>query len=769
MIALGVRLAVAGGRRNAALLAVTAVAVAAGTVLLLLALCVAPAVQARADRTAWLSPLFGPAAAPVVAADSPVPHTTVMTSRDHFGPWSIDVAALAGSGPDAPLPPHLSALPAPGQALVSPALAELMADEPELADRYGQVTGTLDLRALAGPETLLAVRGAQPSDVSYFETAVTAFPTRGDTPDLTPIVRIVLLLAAVALLAPIALLIAMTTRLTAATRDRRLAALRLAGATSRQVAQLAAVESALAGVGGVLAGIGLFFTVRPLATGITFYDDEPWFTSDLTPSPLAFAAVLLGVPLVVAAATQLTLRRVATSPLGVARRTTGRPVRAWRVLPLAVAVPALVVAFTTEGSRAAIGSGNRSMLLTFGVLLLTLVYAGPWITRACGLLLARSDSPARLLAGRRLADHPSAGFTAVAGVVLAVLITTVFAATTPAAAESVADTRISGQHDGTAQVSLTGSTSSAATNTALLRQIRAVPGVRAATLVYTALVQDGSDPTNAWIGDCGQIQAAIRATGLPCGQASVLVATNRQHLVEGGRAVELGNLAAADITAGADRAAMVDATQLVPASTVSMPAQTGIDTPGLIIEPSQVAGALAQLRPTLILTAYDTDAALEQVRSLVQQRTVSSQIQTRQTTFDGFSSGARQLYRTLTVAALAVFAVAALGLVIALAAGLLERRRPFALLRASGTPLQTLRATTMLEVAVPLLVMATLATVLGALVGHLTISATGTAQSLPWADLSTPVAAGVGLTLVLVSCAAPLVRRTTSTEETRFD
>jgi len=208
---------------------------------------------------------------------------------------------------------------------------------------------------------------------------------------------------------------------------------------------------------------------------------------------------------------------------------------------------------------------------------------------------------------------------------------------------------------------------------------------------------------------------------------------------------------------------------LIPDSTAAMPAQTGIDTPGLIVDPDQVTDALGQLRPTLILTSYDTDAALERVRTLVQQRTVGSQIQNRQTTYDGFSSGARQLYRTLTVAALAVFAVAALGLIIALAAGLLERRRPFALLRASGTPLQTLRATAMLEVATPLLVMAALATVLGALVGHLTISATGSAHSLPWADLGLPVAAGVGLTLLLVGCALPLVRRTTSTEETRFD
>lgn len=769
MIALGLRLAVAGGRRNAGLLAVTATAVAAGTALVLLALSVAPAIQARADRTAWLSPMFGPDAAPTVAVGSPEPHTTVMSTPDHFGRESITVVAMTGSGPDAPLPPHLDALPEPGQALVSPALAELIREEPVLADRYGEVIGTLSPQALAGPDTLLAVRGVQASDVSRFTPAVTAFPTTGDALELTPIVRIVLLLAAVALLLPIALLIAMTTKLSATTRDRRLAALRLAGATNRQVARLAAVESLLAGTAGALAGIALFFAVRPWATAITFYDDEPWFTSDLTPGPIAFAAVLVGVPAVVAAATQLTLRRLSNNPLGVSRRTAGRPVRAWRLAPLAIAVPALALTFSNDTSRAAIGSGNRLMLVTFAVLLATLVYAGPWITRATGLILARSNSPSSLLAGRRLADNPTASFVAVAGVVLAVLITTVFAATTPAAAESVSDTRITGQQDGTAQVDLQLTTSDTATNTELLQDIRGVDGVSAATLVYTASVQDGSDPTTAWIGDCQQIAAATRNTGLPCGEAPVLVAPNRQNLVENGGALELSDLTATNVSARGDSASWPDVIELVPPSTAIMRDQVGIDTAGLIIDPSLVADALDEIRPSLILTTYQSQDALEQVRTLVQQQTVNSQIQNRQTTYDGFSEGVRQLYRTLTIASLAVFTVAALGLVIALATGLLERRRPFALLRASGTSLRTLRATTMLEVTAPLIVMATLATVLGALVGHLTVRASGSTQPLPWADLSLPVAAGVGLTLLLVSCALPLVRSTTSTEETRFD
>lgn len=103
------------------------------------------------------------------------------------------------------------------------------------------------------------------------------------------------------------------------------------------------------------------------------------------------------------------------------------------------------------------------------------------------------------------------------------------------------------------------------------------------------------------------------------------------------------------------------------------------------------------LRSTRLLVRYAIPDALEHVRTRVMQQVPGGYAATRQSTYEGFSSDARRLYRVLPMATAGVFGVVALGLIVALATGLLECRRPFALLRAAGTPLRTLRRTMFLE------------------------------------------------------------------------
>src|SRR6202042_2770642 len=63
---------------------------------------------------------------------------------------------------------------------------------------------------------------------------------------------------------------------------------------------------------------------------------------------------------------------------------------------------------------------------SFGLILIGLFIAGPWLTMAAARAMARRTShPGTLIAGRRLADDPKAAFRAVSGLVLALFITTV--------------------------------------------------------------------------------------------------------------------------------------------------------------------------------------------------------------------------------------------------------------------------------------------------------------------------------------------------------
>jgi predicted lysophospholipase L1 biosynthesis ABC-type transport system permease subunit len=127
--------------------------------------------------------------------------------------------------------------------------------------------------------------------------------------------------------------IATATQLSAARREQRFAAMRLVGATRQQVSLLAATESTVAAVLGVAAGFGIFFLLRAPVAGVPFLG-EPFFPADLALSLPDILAAAIGVPVAAAVAARLALHRVHISPLGVARRATPPPPRAWRVLPL---------------------------------------------------------------------------------------------------------------------------------------------------------------------------------------------------------------------------------------------------------------------------------------------------------------------------------------------------------------------------------------------------------------------------------------------------
>jgi hypothetical protein len=344
-----------------------------------------------------------------------------------------------------------------------------------------------------------------------------------------------------------------------------------------------------------------------------------------------------------------------------------------------------------------------------------------------------------------------------------------FAATTPAAVESLGTTKVTGQAKNVAQASLYAATADQARG--LLDGVRRLPGVPRATLVYEGLVQDGTVPAKAWIGDCAQIVAAARLSNVPCGAAPVIIAANRPRLLRPANGVvHIDNLNSSVLTPlGQPHPAGDISTLDVENSAIAhMSPRSGVDVPDVILSPSVAGPLLRRLRPTLLVLSYDSPEALERARSLTLEQVPGSHVATRETNFNDFSSGVRRLYQVLTIATLGVFGVAALGLVVAVATGLLERRRPFALLRASGASLRTLRRTALLESIVPLGAMSLLAAGLGGVVGQWASRAGAAATPFPWQGLIVPVGGGLLASLLVVVCAMGLVGPVTSTQETRF-
>ncbi|MGW0609724.1 FtsX-like permease family protein [Streptomyces sp. NPDC002788] len=223
------------------------------------------------------------------------------------------------------------------------------------------------------------------------------------------------------LLLPVLGFLGQCARIGAVHRDRRLAGLRLAGATPWQVRRIAALETGPACLLG-----SAVTTVFSMLLLLRLWD---------RPTALAWAGmalVALAVPVLGAMAGALALRRVVASPLGWVRRVGPRDGRGPGLLFLAgfllVAVLALLTVATTSAAPNR-PAGGPPLTLT-GVILA--VGAGAvWLSgataKATGRILAvRARSAATLIAAERLRDDPWAAARSHAAVLLVTVVGTGF-------------------------------------------------------------------------------------------------------------------------------------------------------------------------------------------------------------------------------------------------------------------------------------------------------------------------------------------------------
>jgi len=185
----------------------------------------------------------------------------------------------------------------------------------------------------------------------------------------------ILAAGACALLLPVLILIATASRLSAARREERFAAMCLIGATPRQISVIAAVEATVAAVAGVAVGFALFFLFRPLLFHVPF-TGAPFAQGDLSLRWVDVVLVVIGVPIAAVVSARLALRRVRISPLGVTRRTTPVPPQVGRIVPLLAGI-ALLAYFDSVGKPKSNGSQILELLAGLVLILVGLVLAGP--------------------------------------------------------------------------------------------------------------------------------------------------------------------------------------------------------------------------------------------------------------------------------------------------------------------------------------------------------------------------------------------------------
>ena len=112
--------------------------------------------------------------------------------------------------------------------------------------------------------------------------------------------------------------------------------------------------------------------------------------------------------------------------------------------------------------------------------------------------------------------------------------------------------------------------------------------------------------------------------------------------------------------------------------------------------------------------------------------------------------------------------IAACSLAVNVTAGLVERKRPFSLLRLTGVPLSILRRVITLESALPLFIVAAVSLVVGLVAAALYLSSqVGIAFQVPGITYWAAVLGGLVASLAIIAATFPLLSRITGPEVAR--
>jgi hypothetical protein len=431
----------------------------------------------------------------------------------------------------------------------------------------------------------------------------------------------------------------------------------------------------------------------------------------------------------------------------VTRRVTPSPPRAWRLLPLLAGVAELgYFAYIHDiGAHTQTNSTMEAVVFLVGVLLMMagLVIAGPWLTMlGSRLVVRRARRPATLIGARRLADNPQAGFRAISGLVLAVfvgtcatgIIATIVAYSGGSASAGTASAGTLVDMRAEPQVAHPSTSVPAATTD----KLTAIPGVTGVAVIHDEAksVPIAGPNSTVRFSPVQPVVSCTDLTGVPalghCPPDASTVAITPDY---GGGAL--------------NRSPMPDTTW--PISDIPVEQLNSMPVESIVVGTNGSTAAIEQARTALDLAYANTFAP--------------------QTIGEIQANGSRLLddYRRLAdVVILTSLPIAGCSLAVSIAGGLIERKRPFSLLRLTGAPLNVLRRVVGLEAAAPLLITAAASIGAGLLAAHLFLRAQlGETLQAPGLEYYLVIVAGLVTSMAVIASTLPLLNRITGPEIAR--
>lgn len=752
-LALGVRLSVGGGRSGWARLALIAVGVGLGVTMLLVAASVPTVVDARTARAdarsvAWEQEL---------TAGEP----TVLTQeiRSTFREDPVVGLLLQPEDDDAPLPPGVTRQLGPGDLVVSPALADLLAsdDGAALRGRWGdRIVGTIGDEGLTGPGEFRFYLG---TDQLTADTAnrIQSFGQPSEpAAGLEPVLLLLVLVGMVVLLLPVLVFVSTAVRFGSENRDRRLAAVRLVGADIGMTRRIAAGETLAGTAGGLVVGTLLFLAIGRLAASAV-PPELSFYPEDLRPAPVLAALILVLVPVATVLVTLSALKQVLVEPLGVVRRGGGRRRRFWWRL----VVPVAGLALLTPLTGGFVGSVGGQVMVVAGLVLVLVGVALilPWLVEAAVRRL-HGGSVAWDLAVRRLQLDSGTAVRAVSGIAVSVAgliaLQGLVGAIGSLSAGSQADTS-------RFQAIVLDIDPDAGSTGAWDRELsgaRGVSGVGTLTSVWAPAIRsepgqpDPGEEVPVDVGTCEVLAQEARLDSCDDGDVFVLE-------VDGATAPAAGStylLATADGTderwtlptsAEAVRPApgSVSAMGGTPARILATPgALDGVDVdPGTVTVYVALDGAVPDAFDHMSTAAAQVDPAAY-VSPVAQERIAS------------VLGGVRQVLLVGTVALLVMIGASMLVNVVE---QLRERRQLLAVLVAFGTRRRTLGGSVLFQVAIPVVLGLALAVATGSVLALALQTAVAAPLTFDWQGVGLTAGAAALMVLLTTAAGLPLLWRLT--------